>query len=93
MKKWAITHTIQRMGQDISLKRERKNHDLNRDLTFSAHTIDCVCHSIKSLFRVLGVYNFAHTIKWYDVLVVRMPKGEVIAETFQTKEGLVIRIT
>jgi hypothetical protein len=36
-----------------------KAHDLNHDLTFSAHTINCVCHSIRSMFRVLGIYNFA----------------------------------
>ena len=36
-----------------------KSHDLNHDLTFSAHTINCVCHSIRSMFRVLGIYNFA----------------------------------
>ena len=24
-----------------------------------AHTIKCVCHSIRSMFRVLGIYNFA----------------------------------
>ena len=35
-----------------------KTHDLNNDLTFSAHTINCVCHSIRSTFRVLGIYNF-----------------------------------
>jgi hypothetical protein len=46
------------MGQDISLKSERKTHDLNHDLTFSEHTINCVCHSIRSLVRVLGIYNF-----------------------------------
>ena len=33
-----------------------KTHDLNHD--FSAHTINCVCHSIRSMFRVLGMYNF-----------------------------------
>ena len=48
------------MGQDISLKSERKTHELNHDLTFSAHTINCVCQSIKSMFRVLGVYNFGN---------------------------------
>ena len=47
------------MEQGISLKSERKTHDLNHDLTFSAHTIKCVCHSIRSMFRVLGIYNFA----------------------------------
>ena len=46
------------MGQDISLKSERKTHDLNHDLTFYEHTINCVCHSIRSMFRVLGIYNF-----------------------------------
>ena len=35
-----------------------KTRDLNHDLTFSAHTINCVCHSIRSMFRVLGIYNF-----------------------------------
>jgi hypothetical protein len=57
--KLANTHTIQCMGQDISLKSEMKTHDLNHDLTFSAHTINCACHSIRSMFRVLGIYNFA----------------------------------
>ena len=38
------------MGQGISLKSERKPHDLNHDLTFY-----CI-H--KSMFRVLGIYNF-----------------------------------
>ena len=32
--------------------------DLNHDLTFSAHIINSVCHSIRSMFRVLGIYNF-----------------------------------
>ena len=36
-----------------------KTHDLNHDLTFSAHTINRVCHHIRSMFRVLGIYNFA----------------------------------
>ena len=40
-----------------------KTHDLNHDLTFSAHTINCVCHSIRSMFRVLGIYNFDATLK------------------------------
>ena len=26
---------------------------------FTAHTINCVCHSIRSMFRELGIYNFA----------------------------------
>ena len=36
-----------------------KTHDLNHDLTFSTHTINCVFHSIRSMFRVLGIYSFA----------------------------------
>ena len=53
------------MGQDISLKSERKKtHDLDHDLTFSAHTFNCVCHSIRSMFRVLGVYNFECRLKY-----------------------------
>ena len=47
------------MGQGISLKVKEITHYLNHDLTFSAHTINCVCNSIRSMFRVLGVYNFA----------------------------------
>ena len=39
------------------------SHDLNYDLTFYAHTINCVCHSIRSMFRVLGVYNFGASQK------------------------------
>ena len=35
-----------------------KTHDLNRDLTFSAHTINCVRQSTGSIFRVPGIYNF-----------------------------------
>ena len=35
-------------------KWKEKTHDL----TFYAHIINCVCHSIRSMFRVLGVYNF-----------------------------------
>ena len=26
---------------------------------FTAHTLNCVCHSIRSMFIVLGMYNFA----------------------------------
>ena len=42
------------MRQDISLKSESKNHDL----TFPANTINWLCHSIRSIFRVLGIYDF-----------------------------------
>ena len=40
-----------------------KTYDLNHYLTFSAHTINCVCHSISLMFRVLGVYNFVAKLK------------------------------
>ena len=53
------------MGQDISLKSERETHDLNHDLTFSAHTINCVRHSIRSMFKVLGIYNFGSAISFW----------------------------
>ena len=46
------------MGLDMNMKVKGKTHDLNHDLTFSAHTINCVCHSIRSMFRVLVMYNF-----------------------------------
>ena len=26
---------------------------------FTAHTFKCVCHCIRTMFRVLGMYNFA----------------------------------
>ena len=39
-----------------------KTHDLNHDLTFS---INCVCHSIRSMFRVLGMYNFGSALPRY----------------------------
>ena len=46
---------------------EGKTRDLNHDLTFSAHTINCVCHSIiRSMFGVLGIYNFAFDIKFHE---------------------------
>ena len=38
------------------------------DLTFSAHTINCLCHSIRSMFRVLGVYNFDHFMHFVCML-------------------------
>ena len=49
------------MGQYISLKSERKNPWFN----ISAHTINCVCHSIRSMFRVLGIYNFGFQCNSY----------------------------
>ena len=54
----ANTHTIQCMGQGISLKSERKPHDLNHDLTFSAHTM-------RAMFKVLGIYNFGFDVNYH----------------------------
>jgi hypothetical protein len=64
--KYANTHTIQCMGQDISLRMKGKTHDLNHDLTFSAHTIKCVCHIIRSMFRVHLVYITLVSIQIYN---------------------------
>ena len=50
-------------GAGYKLKNEGKTHDINNALTFSAHTINCVCHSISSMFRILGVYNFGLELK------------------------------
>ena len=33
---------------------------------FTAHTFNCVCHCIKVMFRVLGMYNFGINIKKYS---------------------------
>ena len=55
------------MWQGMSLKSESKTHDLNHDLYFTAHTFNCVCHRIKSIFRVLGVYNFANSANIYNI--------------------------
>ena len=39
---------------------------------FTAHTIKCVCHSIGTMFGVLGIYNFGPRILikeiWYGVV-------------------------
>ena len=61
-------------------------HDLRHDLTFYAHTIDCVCHSIRSIFRVLGIYNFGGSDN-RDVQKTRMKRGlkfkvDVLASQF-----------
>ena len=50
-----------------------KTHYLNHELTFSAHTINCVCHSIRSMFRVLGIYNFAQGLEMWMQLGSKVP--------------------
>ena len=31
---------------------------------FTAHTFNCVCHCIRAMFRVLGMYNFGSNMKY-----------------------------
>ena len=33
---------------------------------FTAHTFNCVCHCIRVMFRVLGMYNFG---RWVDTTI------------------------
>ena len=55
-----LTHTQYNLwGRILAWKVKGKTYDSNHDLRFFAHTINCVCHSIRSTFRVLGIYNFA----------------------------------
>ena len=75
------------MGQDISLKVKGKTHDLNHNLTFSAHTINCVCHSIRSMFRALGIYNFdsrEDTIYGDTVVIYSVVFSALLGECLQT---------
>ena len=52
------------MGQGISLKSERNNPWFKPWFNILLHTqISCVCHSIRSMFRVLGIYNFDSFVK------------------------------
>ena len=44
------------MWQGISLKSERNNPWFN--ILLHTQSIVCACHSIRSMFRVLGIYNF-----------------------------------
>ena len=60
-----------------------KTHDLNHDLTFSAHTINCVCHSIRSMFRVLGIYNFAH----FPQKIYKLSKTNIFFSCFEGTRG------
>ena len=33
---------------------------------FTAHTFKCVCHCRWAMFRVLGMYNFAYSVRLSD---------------------------
>ena len=62
------------MGQDIDWEVKGETHALNHDLTFSAWKINCVCHSIRSKFRVLGIYNFACNSNFTIIQHLQMQK-------------------
>ena len=70
-------------GAGYKLEVKGKTHDLNHDLTFSAHTINCVCHSIRSMFRVLGTYNFVNDLKVQHFIIL-----ELINPLFHQKSAL-----
>ena len=54
----ANTYTNQWLWQGISWKGKEKKHELYHDLTFHCtHNQLGVCHSIKPMFRVLGIHN------------------------------------
>ena len=49
---------------------------------FTAHTINCMCPSIRAMFRVLGVYNFACGVEYYpttDLSVFKNSCGNLSA--------------
>ena len=62
-------------------------------LHFTAHTINCVCHSIRLMFRVLGIYNFdwIHNGKGNKMIIsfeARILRGKIqniIMERFHQK--------
>ena len=65
--KQANTYTIQCMGQGISLKSWRNNPWFKPWFNISLDTqlLNCVCHSIRSMFRVLGIiYKFGRTLTY-----------------------------
>ena len=46
---------------------------------FTAHTFKCVCHCIRTMFRVLGMYNFGwDTEKKVLSLITRLGKEETL---------------
>ena len=36
---------------------------------FTAHTFKCVCHSIRTMFRVLGMYNFVLPLETWQPII------------------------
>ena len=55
------------MGQSISLKSEINNPWFKPWFDILLHTQDCVWHSIRSMFRVLGMYNFGCAQQEYTI--------------------------
>ena len=65
-------HEIQCMGKGISLKNEKINPWFKPWFKhFTAHTINCVCHNIRSMFRVLGMYNFGLNQPKFQIMLYR----------------------
>ena len=57
---------------------------------FTAHTFNCVCHCIRAMFRVLGMYNFDTQINVENILktprfTFRYQKGPNV--TFKILKG------
>ena len=48
---------------------------------FTAHTIECVCHSIRPMFGVLGLYNFAFGSKINEFERKKSEKNKKIPKT------------
>ena len=44
---------------------------------FTAHTFNCVCHCIRVMFRLLGMYNFGEIIKCLEEVNKKIITEEV----------------
>ena len=73
--KWANTHTIHCMGQDISLKNKRKIPWFKPWFNIFWTQINCVYHSIRSMFRVLAMYKFEWSIKHTVLFICKSRLG------------------
>ena len=51
---------------------------------FTAHTFNCVCHCIRVMFRVLGIYNFEAGHSWFIIIftILRTIDSIVYEESF-----------
>ena len=76
-------------GAGYKLEKLKETHNLNHDLTFSAHTIKCVCHSMRSMFRVLGIYNFGFNPKTSSFHKIRTTVVR-IASTTESFDHLIL---